>query len=70
MEQLAFIKQHHLFQRLSEMTEYAALNNEQRRVYDADLKAYRDLTNSFEFLRLATALSYICISVSYICRRE
>lgn len=49
MEQLAFIKQHHLFQRLSEITEYAALNKEQRKVYDADLKAYRDLTNSIEF---------------------
>lgn len=49
MEQLAFIKQHNLFQRLSEITEYAALNKEQRKVYDADLKAYRDLTNSIEF---------------------
>ncbi len=42
MEQLAFIKEHGLFKGLSEMTEYAALDKEQRRAYDADLKAYRD----------------------------
>ena len=50
MEQLAFIQQHRLFERLSKVTEYAALDKEQRRRYDADLKAYRDLTNSMRFV--------------------
>ena len=50
MEQLAFIQQHRLFERLSKVTEYAALDKEQRRRYDADLKAYRDLTNSMRFI--------------------
>lgn len=49
MEQLAFIKEHGLFKGLSEMTEYAALDKEQRRAYDADLKAYRDLNSTLHF---------------------
>lgn len=51
MEQLAFTQQHRLFQRLSDVTEYAALSKEERRAYDADLKAYRDLTNTIEYAK-------------------
>lgn len=51
MEQLAFTQQHNLFRRLSDITSYAALDHEERRRYDADLKAYRDLTNSLNFAK-------------------
>lgn len=32
--------------------QYASLNTEERRAYDADLKAYRDITNQLAYAKL------------------
>ena len=43
MERMAFTKEKSLFRELGDMAAYAALSEEDRMAYDADLKAYRDM---------------------------
>lgn len=49
MENMAFTQQKKLFDRLGAVASYAALSYEDRMAYDADLKAYRDMTGQLEF---------------------
>ncbi len=49
METMPFTQQRELFKRLEAVTSYASLNTEERRAYDADLKAYRDITNQLAY---------------------
>lgn len=49
MEGIAFAKERELFARLEKVASYAALDEEERRRYDADLKAYRDLKGQLEY---------------------
>lgn len=46
---MPFTQQSELFKRLEAVTSYANLNTEERRAYDADLKAYRDITNQLAY---------------------
>lgn len=50
METMPFIQQN-LFNRLAQVASYASLSPEERREYDADLKAYRDLVNQSKYER-------------------
>ena len=43
MERMAFTQEKSLFRELGDMAAYAALSEEDRMAYDADLKAYRDM---------------------------
>ena len=43
MERMAFTQEKSLFMELGDMAAYAALSEEDRMAYDADLKAYRDM---------------------------
>ena len=52
MENMPFTQQSELFKRLEAVTSYASLNTEERRAYDADLKAYRDITNQLAYADL------------------
>ena len=49
MEGIAFAKERELFARLERVASYAALGEEERRRYDADLKAYRDMKGQLEY---------------------
>jgi len=49
---MPFTQQRELFKRLEAVTSYASLNTEERRAYDADLKAYRDITNQLAYAKL------------------
>ena len=49
MEGIAFTKERELFARLEKVASYAALGEEERRRYDADLKAYRDMKGQLEY---------------------
>lgn len=49
METIAFTKEKILFAEFQEVASYANLNEEERAIYDADLKAYRDIKNQLEF---------------------
>ncbi len=43
MERMAFTQEKNLFRELGDMAAYAALSEEDRMAYDADLKACRDM---------------------------
>lgn len=49
MDRMPFIQERKLFNRLATVTSYASLTEAERREYDADLKAYRDLTNQISY---------------------
>lgn len=49
METMPFTPQEILFNRLSQVASYASLSPEEKRIYDADLKRYRDITNQIAF---------------------
>ena len=51
MEGLAFSRERQLFARLEGVASYAALGESERRAYDADLKAYRDMMGQLEYAR-------------------
>lgn len=51
METMPFTVQKKLFNRLSEVASYASLSPKEKRRYNADLKAYRDLTNQMEYAK-------------------
>lgn len=51
METMPFTRQKELFTRLSKVTSYANLSPTEKRRYDADLKAYRDLTNQMDYAK-------------------
>lgn len=51
MENMAFTQQKKLFDRLASVASYAALSDEDRMAYEADLKAYRDMTGQLEFAK-------------------
>lgn len=49
MESMAFINQKKLFDQFDKIASYATLSDSDRRAYDADLKAYRDLRGQLEY---------------------
>jgi len=49
MNTMPFTQQKKLFDRLSSVASYANLNREEKRAYDADLKAYRDMVGQLSF---------------------
>lgn len=51
METMPFTVQKKLFNRLSEVASYVSLSPKEKRRYNADLKAYRDLTNQMEYAK-------------------
>ena len=51
MESMPFIHEKKLFDRLASATSYANLPEVDRRAYDADLQAYRDVVNQIDFAR-------------------
>ena len=48
---MPFIHEKKLFDRLASVTSYANLSEVDRRAYDADLQAYRDVVNQIDFTR-------------------
>lgn len=48
METMAFTEERQLFAKLEQMASYAALNEDEQRQYDADLKAYRTITGQMK----------------------
>lgn len=52
MDAMAFTHKKNLFEKLGDMVSYASLSNEERMAYDADLKAYRDLTGQLEYAKM------------------
>ena len=52
MESIPFIHEKKLFDRLlASVTSYTNLSEVDRRAYDADLQAYRDVVNQIDFTR-------------------
>ena len=49
MERMAFTQEKSLFRELGDMAAYAALSEEDRMAYDADLKAYRDMRGQLHY---------------------
>ena len=49
MDTMPFTRHNKLFQKLSEVTNYANLTPEERFVYDEQLKAYRDWRNQTDY---------------------
>ncbi|MDE5552343.1 MAG: Rpn family recombination-promoting nuclease/putative transposase [Muribaculaceae bacterium] len=49
MESLAFTQNNELFQRLDDVASYAALDEDARREYDADVKAYRTAVGQLKY---------------------
>lgn len=49
MEAMPFTYQSKLFERLADVASYANLSPEDRREYDRDLKAYRDINNQLAY---------------------
>lgn len=49
MERMPFISTKEMFKRLDSVVSYAALNDSERSRYDAELKAYRDITNQISY---------------------
>ncbi len=56
MDTMPFTQQRELFKRLEAVTSYASLNTEERRAYNADLKAYRDITNQLAYAATKKAM--------------
>ena len=51
MESMPFIHEKKLFDRPASVTSYANLPEVERRAYDADLQAYRDVVDQIDFAR-------------------
>ncbi len=49
MERMAFTHQHQLFEHLEKMASYAALSEDDQRMYDNDLKAYQTIVGQLEY---------------------
>ncbi|MDE5876734.1 MAG: Rpn family recombination-promoting nuclease/putative transposase [Muribaculaceae bacterium] len=49
MDTVAFMDQNSVFKSLDSMASYAMLSEQDRRAYDADVKAYRDLRGQIEY---------------------
>lgn len=49
MERMPFVSTKEMFKRLDSVVSYAALDDNERSRYDAELKAYRDITNQISF---------------------
>lgn len=49
MERMPFVSTKEMFKRLDSVVSYAALDEQERSRYDADLKAYRDITNQISY---------------------
>lgn len=49
MDTMAFVTHNELFDKFEKMASYAALSPEDRMVYDANVKAYRDLRGQLEY---------------------
>jgi len=49
MEKMAFTQQKSIFERLDSVAAYAALTEDERMAYDADVKAYRDMRGQIEY---------------------
>ncbi|MDE6804383.1 MAG: Rpn family recombination-promoting nuclease/putative transposase [Muribaculaceae bacterium] len=52
MDTVAFLDQNDLFKDLDSMASYAMLSEQDRRAYDADLKAYRDMRGQLEYAKM------------------
>ncbi|MBD5311532.1 MAG: hypothetical protein HDS13_05160 [Bacteroides sp.] len=52
MDTVAFLDQNDLFKDLDSMASYAMLSEQDRRAYNADLKAYRDMRGQLEYAKM------------------
>ncbi|MBO4945584.1 MAG: Rpn family recombination-promoting nuclease/putative transposase [Muribaculaceae bacterium] len=52
MDTIAFTEEKYLFDKLAKVTSYASLSREEKRAYDADLKAYRDIRGQLKYSRM------------------
>lgn len=49
MERMPFVSTKEMFRRLDSVVSYAALSESEKKRYDAELKAYRDITNQLSY---------------------